>query len=54
MLKLCHLLQLLRKVSSDFGFGPKGEKKPPSKNRSKKLFLLIWLPFKESELSQCA
>lgn len=53
MLKLCHFLQLLRKVSVDFGFGPKG-KKSSSKNRSKKLFFLIWLPFKESELSQCA
>lgn len=37
-----------------FWIWTKAGKKPPSKNRSKKLFLLIWLPFKESELSQCA
>lgn len=53
MIKLCHFLQLLRKGSADFGFGPKEKKKSPPKNRSKNLFLLIWLPFKESEQSHC-
>lgn len=47
-------LQLLRKVLQILDLDQWEKKSSPSKNRSKKLFLLIWLPFKESEPSQCA
>lgn len=46
MLKLCHFLQLLRKVSADFGFGPKGKKNILLRTDPKSCSFLFGYPLK--------